>query len=139
MMGFLLNEKNSIRIQLTAIFSLISVISLGITLGICLSFLYALGDSTYTIADRSITSQTEKNVKQEAQEIVAAIAKELETIGESTALLTAKYSASLMDSLEFSTTEMRLKTPVTFNEYNFYDGCSYPSCPTDYGDLSDRS
>lgn len=140
-MNAIFNEKRTIRSQLMVSFNLAVVIAVGISLAICLGFLDVLGKVTYSLAENSVQSQTKNNAKIDAEEISATIVKKLDVVASSGSIVTAEYASILLqDVFKYnSLNSLRLTHELSFKEYSFVDGCSYPDCPADYGDLEGRS
>lgn len=141
-MTILFNSKHSIKTQIGVTFAAISVVSIGICLAISLGFTATLSDSSYSTASDGITKQTTTNAAVDSQELAAAIAKDLAIIAESVCMVTSLQSTLFLAQVhEFGSGNYVLpfKTEDSFREYRFVEGCSYPDCPSDFGDLTSRS
>jgi hypothetical protein len=123
-------------------FVAITVIAVGICLAISVGFTAALANSSYDTAKEGITKQTKNNAMTDATELSNAAAKELESIAESVCMMTSKQAATFLGNVH------QLGNPDyvfpfnpddSYSEYHFVEGCTSPDCPSDYGDLSDRS
>jgi hypothetical protein len=140
-MNYIFNQKRSIKTQLLISFNIAVVLAVGFSLAICLGFLNVLGEITYSLAKDSVESQTTRNAKIDAQEISATIVKKLEVVVTSGSLVSTEYSSILLQDIykNNSLSSLRLSLQPSFKEYSFADSCSYPDCPSDYGDLEGRS
>jgi hypothetical protein len=106
-----------------------------------MGFTAALSKSSYSTASDGITKQTTNNAAVDSQELAAAIAEDLAIIAESVCMVTSLQSTLFIAQVHDFGGEFVLpfKTADSFREYDFMDGCSYPDCPDDFGDLRDRS
>lgn len=140
-MPILFNSKHSIKTQLGATFVAISVVSIGVCLAISIGFTSALSKSSYSTASDGVTKQTVTNAAVDSEELAAAVAKELATMAESVCMVTSLQSTLFIAQVHDLGGEYVLpfKAADLFREFDFTAGCSYPSCPRDFGDLTDRS
>lgn len=133
----LFNDKNSIRTQILASYSLVLILSIGITLGICYGMLFGAGSSSYQTASLSIISDTENNCLTFAREVSSAISQQLNEVGQSVCQGGVLYAATL-----FNTTNVKgtiLAPFPTYRDYNFKAKCRPPSCPPDYGPFGTKT
>jgi hypothetical protein len=139
MKAVIFNERVYVKHQMSILFSILVLFSYGATLGLCLGFLYTLGDTSQSTAEDRILSRTYHNAKTDGLEIASAIEKRLGIVAESTSMTTTLYSALLLENNFISTSNYRFPNTSTYREYNFIDKCTAPLCPQDFGPLVDRS
>lgn len=96
MSSCLINDKTSLKQQLLISYSFITIISAGITLGICYGLLYSLKDSASTAATDNLLYQTNSNAKALATEIANAINQKITIVGESVCMVGARYASILL-------------------------------------------
>jgi hypothetical protein len=141
-MRWLFNDKHSIRTQLGVAFLLISAASVGVCLAISLGFTTALGTSTYTSAGHGVQNQAKDHATTDALELATAIAKSLAVIAESACMVSSLQAMNFIQRV-YETKPNSFVFPYkkfdSFREYRFVPGCVYPSCPADFGDLSQTS
>lgn len=134
------SDQFSLRAQLLLSFTLVTIIAAGITLGISLGLLYALGDSASTKANSVILANTQANAGDLGKEIAASIGQQLTLVGESVCKVSALYSSLLLTYAQSGPSNSTLLAPqLSYREYYFDGDCSYPNCPTDYGPIAPRS
>jgi hypothetical protein len=131
----------TVRAQLFGAFTIIVILAIGVTIAICVGFTSILGSTSYNSAESSIKHQMHQNTLTESKEIAASIERQLLALSESTSIATSLYAAVVMNETIFdeSSYNFLLKPSEYFREYEFRSQCSYPACPTDYGDLNGRS
>ena len=98
MFSCLINDKSSLKQQLLVSYSLITIISAGITLGICYGLLYSLKNSASIAATENLLYQTDSNAKALAIEIANAINQEITIVGESICMVGARYASILLSN-----------------------------------------
>ena len=98
MFSCLINEKTSLKQQLLVSYSLITIISAGITLGICYALLYSLKHSASTTATENLRYQTNSNAKALATEIANVINQKITIVGESVCMVGARYASILLSN-----------------------------------------
>ena len=96
MISILINDKTSLKNQLLISYTIITIVSTGITLGICFGLLYSLRDEVTSTATINIISQTNSNELALATEIANTVNQQLVIIGESVCMVSALYSNLLM-------------------------------------------
>ena len=161
--GLLFNDRFTLRDQLLISYSVLVVVSVGVTLGICYGLLVALGDysvgcatylilispcnvyvvtSSYNSADNIILSDIHSNLRNVADEIALSVDQQLRIVGESICMVSALYAKKLLESnipTQSSKDSTIYRQELSYRDYNFVESCTYPSCPTDYGALYGRS
>lgn len=138
--SWIVNKNFSLKTQLLTLFSLLTIISGGVTLGICLGMLYALGDSAYSSSQRIILDNAQSNAANLGNVIAEAIEQRLTVVSQSVCMVSAQYSQVLLQYSNYSTGGTLLTTQQpSFREYNFVKGCNYPKCPKDFGSIYTRS
>ena len=98
MSSCLVNDKVSLKQQLLVSYSLITIISAGITLGICYGLLFSLKDSASSTATENLLSQTNSNAQALATEIANTINQQIAIVGESVCMVSANYASILFDN-----------------------------------------
>lgn len=93
---YLINDKVSLKQQLLVSYSFITIISAGITLGICYGLLFSLKDTASTTATNNLISQTNSNAQALATEIANTINQQIATVGESVCMVSAQYASILL-------------------------------------------
>ena len=96
MSNCLINDKVSLKQQLLVSYSFITIISAGITLGICYGLLFSLKDTASTTATNNLISQTNSNAQALATEIANTINQQIATVGESVCMVSAQYASILL-------------------------------------------
>jgi hypothetical protein len=134
---FLFNETVSIKTQLIVSFTAVVVASSAITLAICYGLLFQTVHTSYAEAEYQVLDNGEANVVTSCLQIADAIEQKMLVVGQSVCQLGALYAQSLLTYT--SNNSSVLKKLETYREYNFVDGCEYPSCPEDYGPWNGRS
>lgn len=133
----LFNDKYTIRTQILVSYSLIIIISAGITLGICYGILFGAGTSSYEVASNTIIVDTKSSCLTYAQEISSAISQQLQIVGQSVCQGGALYAATLFNAA--STKSTTLAPFPSYRDYNFKVGCLPPLCPTDFGPFGTKT
>jgi hypothetical protein len=137
--SWIINDKFSLSTQVLTLFSLLVIISGGITLGICVGMLYALGTDAYTSTQAIIVHNTKANAQNVGSEIAQAVQQRLMTISQSISMVNSLYGKVLLQYANYNGQGTLLKSQNSYREYNFKQGCSFPNCPTDFGPISTRS
>lgn len=138
--AWLINDRVTLKTQLISSFLLMTVISGGITLAICLGMLYGSASTTYDNADNIIIGNTKSNSENMGNEIASAVEQQLKIIAESVCMVSSLYASNLLTYSYVSSTRGTMFSPVSsFREYNFVQGCNYPNCPKDFGPIYTRS
>lgn len=140
-MTWLFNEHHSIKTQLSVAFLSIVIVSFGVCIAIGLGFTAALGTSAYSTADDGIVKQTRTNAATDANELGASLAKDLEVVAKSVCMVASLQALILIKQIhdEAGAYVLPFSSFDSFREYDFVPGCLYPSCPKDFGGLTDRS
>jgi hypothetical protein len=138
--GLVINDKTSIKTQIEISFGFLVIFTGGITLAVCYGLLYGNASEAYSVAEKTIRSQTFESLSTIAAETAAALEQPLKLVGESVCLTSALYSSILLSYSNFTQDGSTLLTPQpSFKEYNFEGSCSFPNCPHDYRALKGRS
>jgi hypothetical protein len=95
MFSCLINDKISLKQQLLISYSLITIVSAGITLSICYGLLYSLKASASKAAKENLIQQTHSNAQALATEIANTINQEIAVVGESVCMVNARYASIL--------------------------------------------
>jgi CHASE3 domain sensor protein len=77
----LFNEHVAIRTQILVSFSVVVIISVGVTLAICYGLMFAAGENAYNTASTSIIANTQQSVLSNALDISAAVNQQLLLVG----------------------------------------------------------
>jgi hypothetical protein len=116
MLSLLINDKTSLKDQLLISYTIITIVSAGITLGICYGLLYSLRDEVSATATTNIIHQTNSNELALATEIANTINQQLVIIGESVCMVSALYSSLLMSYATYESSGSTLLKEVLDNE-----------------------
>jgi CHASE3 domain sensor protein len=77
------NDNVTIRTQILVSFSMIVVVSVGVTLAICYGLMYNAGQQAYDTASSTIISNTKQSVLSNAVDLANAINQQLVSAGTS--------------------------------------------------------
>eukprot|EP01034_Spumella_vulgaris_P027036 gene27036-33697_t len=123
MVTYVINDKTSIKTQIEISFGFLVVVTGGITLAVCYGLLYGNASEAYSVAERTIRSQTYDSLTTLAAETAASLEQPLKLVGDN-----------------FTRSGDTLLAPQrSFKEYNFEGACPFPKCPQDYKALKGRS
>jgi len=113
LISLLINDKTSLKTQLVTSYAIITIVSAGITVGICFGLLYRLRDDVSASATTNIISQTYSNEMAVAKEIANTINQQLVIIAESLCMVSALYSKLLMSYASYGISGSTLLNEVT--------------------------
>lgn len=134
------SDNYTLRSQMLLSFTLVTLIAAGVTVGISLGLLFALGHEASSTADKIILSDTQTNAAELGKEIAASISQQLTLVGNSVCKVSALYSTLLLANAKNGPANSTLLAPrPSFREYYFNGDCSFPDCPPDYGPIASRS
>lgn len=140
LVAVVINDKTSIKTQIELSFGFLVVFTGGITLAICYGLLYGNAYEAYSVAERTIRSQTYESLRTIAAETAASLEQPLKLVGESVCMTSALYSSVLLSYSNFTRSGDTLLSPQrSYREYDFEGACPFPSCPQDYSALKGRS
>jgi hypothetical protein len=137
--SWIINDKYALSTQVLTLFAILTIISGGITLGICLGMLYALGTDAYTSTQNIIVHNTKANALTVGNEIAEAVQQRLTTISQSITMVNSLYGKVLLQYANYNGQGTLFKPENSYREYNFVQGCSSPKCPSDFGAIFPRS
>jgi hypothetical protein len=133
-LSYVINDKTSIKNQLFSSYTIMSLISVGITLAICVGLMKSLGNSAYDIASTRVSVETVESVVAVSVEISSQIGQQLRIVSDTITMTQALYSSILIGYSNISSVQGTLLRPQSsFHDFNFAPGCQYPQCPVDYG------
>jgi hypothetical protein len=136
---WIINDKYSLSTQVLTLFAFLTIVSGGITLGICLGMLYALETDAYKSTQDIIVHNTKANAQNVGSEIAEAVQQRLMTISQSISMVNSLYGKVLLQYSDFNGQGTLFKSHNSYREYKFEQGCLFPYCPSDFGPISTRS
>lgn len=141
-LGFIMNDRVSLKIQLLTTFTSITLISGGVTLGICLGMLFSLGNTASSNASSIIMISTRSNIRNIGMELAADVNAQLKSLSDSFCLMGAYASQIFLKYAEDPRTNYStiLEPFPSYREYYFENkSCGPPFCPSDFGPIAGRS
>jgi hypothetical protein len=136
---WIINDKYALSTQVLTLFAFLTIVSGGITLGICLGMLYALETDAYTSTQDIIVHNTKANAQNVGSEIAEAVQQRLMTISQSISMVNSLYGKVLLQYSDYNGQGTLYKSHNSYREYKFEQGCLFPDCPSDFGPISTRS
>ena len=136
--------ERKIRSQLLITFLLFIVFTIGSALCVCLQISYASSNHAFNSASAGIYGVNVQSIQTTSKILSEAVSDSLQVFGDF-ALSSAILESFLLNpkqvslkNVDFLPRQMLVSGQV-YREYDFVEGCQYPKCPRDYGNLEGRS